>query len=261
MVAPQRNWHGGTYVLSPGAERYDYEWPLVNGATVTTRAGERGSLIAISEGHGGAGFRICEWCGWGTTNSSAEAKKKSHPHLLKDGAECGGPLAWRSLAHPYETDLVEIGFSSIPGLSGLGVGEWRSILYALLEGASDSLDISRDDIDGMLYPKAGRKTSLVLFDTVPGGAGGALRIARSFPAVLETALARMTAASAVRRHRATAACGTSATSPSTTNSAAAMHGRPWPAWCADLSNAPAAQPNRNPEDTPNDQRLSNSHTI
>jgi len=114
----------------------------------------------------------------------------SHPHLLKDG-ECTGPLAWRSLAHPYETDLLEISFDSIPGLSGMTAGEWRSVLYALLEGASDGLDISRDDIDGTLYPKAGRKISLVLFDTVPGGAGGALRIARSFPLVLETALRRM----------------------------------------------------------------------
>lgn len=97
----------------------------------------------------------------------------------------------KSLAHPYQTDLLEIAFHRIPGLSGMSVGEWRSILYALLEGASDSLDISRDDIDGTLYPKAGRKISLVVFDTVPGGAGGALRIARSFPTVLDSALSRM----------------------------------------------------------------------
>ena len=87
--------------------------------------------------------------------------------------------------------MLEITFSSVPGLFGMSVGEWRSVLYSLLEGASDSLDISRDDIDGALYPKAGRKISLILFDTVPGGAGGALRIARSFPLVMETALRRM----------------------------------------------------------------------
>ena len=56
MVAPQRSWHGATYVLSPGAEQYDYTWPLPNGATAATQAGERGRLIAISEGRGGAGF-------------------------------------------------------------------------------------------------------------------------------------------------------------------------------------------------------------
>jgi ATP-dependent helicase YprA (DUF1998 family) len=73
----------------------------------------------------------------------------------------------------------------------MSVSEWRSVLFALLEGASDCLDISRDDIEGTLYPKAGRRISLVLFDTVPGGAGGALRIARAFPQVMATALKRM----------------------------------------------------------------------
>jgi hypothetical protein len=151
-------------------------------------AGERGKLIAISEGRNSAGFLICDWCGWGTV--AGPKVKGSHPHLLKDG-ECTGPLQMKSLAHPYETDLLEITFDSIPGLSGTTVGEWRSVLYALFEGAFECLDISRDDIDGTLYPKAGRKISLVLFDTVPGGAGGALRIARSFPQVMKAALQRM----------------------------------------------------------------------
>jgi hypothetical protein len=175
-------------VLSRGAEEFEFTWTLANGSTAATWAGERGKLIAISEGRNNAGFLICEWCGWGA--SVGTRVPTSHPHLLRDG-ECSGPLQMKSLAHPYETDLLEITFSSIPGLSGMSIGEWRSVLYALLEGASDSLDISRDDIDGTLYPKAGRKISLILFDTVPGGAGGALRIARSFPLVLETALGRM----------------------------------------------------------------------
>ncbi len=175
-------------MLSRGAEEFEYAWPLASGSKATTWPGERGKLIAISEGRNSAGFLICDWCGWGTAMS--QKVPRSHPHLLKDG-ECTGPLKWKSLAHPYETDLLEVTFDSVPGLSAMKGGEWRSVLYALLEGASNRLDISRDDIGGTLYPKAGRKTSLVLFDTVPGGAGGALRIARAFPEVLETALQRM----------------------------------------------------------------------
>ena len=171
MVAPQRSWHGATYVLSRGNEEFDGTWPLANGGKAATRAGERGRLIAISDGRNGAGFLICEWCGWGTA-AGGPKPPASHPHLLKDG-ECTGQLAWRALAHPYETDILEITFDSLAA-PGPSLGEWRSVLYALLEGASNSLDISRDDIDGTLYPKAGRKISLVLFDTVPGGAGGAL---------------------------------------------------------------------------------------
>jgi len=188
MVAPQRSWHGATYVLSRGAEEFERTWDLANGGRAATWAGERGKLIAISEGLGGAGFRICEWCGWGT--AAGGKVPNSHPHLLKDG-ECTGPLAWKSLAHPYETDLLEITFDSLAA-PDMSVSERRSVLYALLEGASDCLDISRDDIDGTLYPKPGRQISLVLFDTVPGGAGGALRIARAFPQVMATALQRVT---------------------------------------------------------------------
>lgn len=189
MVAPQRSWRGATYVLSRGAEEFDTTWVLANSGRALTWAGERGRLIAISEGSNGTGFRICEWCGWGTT--AGGKVPDSHPHLLKN-AECSGPLAWRSLAHPYETDLVEIEFDALASPPDMSAGQWRSVLYALLEGASEGLDISRDDIDGTLYPKPGRKISLVLFDTVPGGAGGALRIARSFPLVLDAALRRVT---------------------------------------------------------------------
>ena len=70
MVAPQRSWHGATYVLSRGAEEFEYAWPLANGGTAATWAGERGKLIAISEGRNSAGFLICDWCGWGTAVGS-----------------------------------------------------------------------------------------------------------------------------------------------------------------------------------------------
>jgi ATP-dependent helicase YprA (DUF1998 family) len=187
MVAPRRSWHGMTYVLSPGMEEFNDTWRLANGGMVTTIAGERGRLIAVSEGRGSTGFLICGWCGWGT--AAGGKPPSSHQHLVK-GGECTGPLNWKSLAHPYETDILEITFDSIAA-PGLSLGEWRSVLYSLLEGASDCLDIARDDLDGALFPKAGRKTSLVLFDAVPGGAGGALRIARAFPEVMKTSLARM----------------------------------------------------------------------
>lgn len=56
---------------------------------------------------------------------------------------------------------------------------------------SERLQISQDDIHGTLYPTPGGQTSLVNFDTVSGGAGSAIRIARSFGDVLDAALARV----------------------------------------------------------------------
>ena len=47
-----------------------------------------------------------------------------------------------------------------------------SLMYALLEGASESQGIRRSDIDGTLYYRSGGEApSIILFDAVPGGAG------------------------------------------------------------------------------------------
>ncbi len=100
----------------------------------------------------------------------------------------GWPLRWRSLAHSYETDIVELRFDT-PGLTD--AAQWRSALYALLEGAADGLEISRDDIDGALHPGTDGRTGVVVFDTVPGGAGSALRIAASLDVVVGAALRRV----------------------------------------------------------------------
>jgi rubrerythrin len=187
LVGPRRSWNGATYVLSLAAEVEVLEWPLANGGTATTRAGSRGRLIAISEGPNRGGYLICDWCGWGTAVGTRIPR--SHPHLLRN-RECTGPLQVRSLAHPYETDILEITFDRLSFVRS-DIPMWRSAMYALLEGVSDRLDISRDDIDGSLYPKPAGQIALVIFDTVPGGAGGAVRIARAFPDVLAAAHRRV----------------------------------------------------------------------
>jgi hypothetical protein len=187
LMAPRRSWNGATYVLSLAAEVSEQIWPLDNGGTATTRAGSRGQLIAISEGPNRAGYLICDWCGWGTAVGTRAPA--SHPHLLRQ-RDCTGPLQVRSLAHPYETDILEITFDRL-SVPRSDIHRWRSALYALLDGVSDRLDINRDDVDGTLYPKPAGQIALVIFDNVPGGAGGAVRIAGSFPDVLAAAHARV----------------------------------------------------------------------
>jgi ATP-dependent helicase YprA (DUF1998 family) len=86
--------------------------------------------------------------------------------------------------------LLEVNFGEYPA-GAWNYGQWRSVLYALLEGASDLLEISRDDIDGTLYPGSNGEMALVIFDTVPGGAGGASRIGDEFGEVLTSAHRRV----------------------------------------------------------------------
>jgi ATP-dependent helicase YprA (DUF1998 family) len=180
VAPPKASWHGSTHIVSLGVELDERRWRSSSGATAWCRSGSRGRLVAISEGPAGNGFLICDWCGWGAPRLGRTPK--SHTHPLRRGP-CTGPLRWRSLAHGYETDILELRFDT-PGLS-------RSVLYALLEGAADGLEINRDDIEGTMNRGADGRSGVVLFDTVPGGAGSVLRVAGALDAVVDAALRRV----------------------------------------------------------------------
>ena len=192
---PQRFWNGAVHVVSLGAELAETRWSTAGGAVAWCHSGTRGRLVSLSEGPGGAGFLICDWCGWGGPNHGRAAK--SHLNPLR-GKPCTGPLRWRSLAHSYETDILRVQFDA-PGLRAAGdsgVGErarWHSLLYALLAGSAEGLEISRGDIDGVVHAGADGRSGLVLFDTVPGGAGSAARIASSLDVAVDFALRRVSA--------------------------------------------------------------------
>ena len=67
------------------------------------------------------------------------------------------------------------------------------MLYALLEGAAEGLEISRGDIGGVVHAGADGSSGLVLFDTVPGGAGSVPRIASTLDRAVAAALRRVSA--------------------------------------------------------------------
>lgn len=157
---------------------------LSNGQTWTMQAEARSRLVAVSTGNGG-GFVICDWCGRGWAHG-AKGFPKSHRHAWKD-KDCTGPLKRRWLSHEYETDVLTVTFGGQAANNGT---QW-STLYALLEGAAEELGIARDDLDGTIATSKS-STRLVLFDTVPGGAGGALRVQESFAAVVRRALSKVT---------------------------------------------------------------------
>lgn len=114
-------------------------------------------------------------------------------HIQSWGGKCDGTLyGGFSLGHEFETDLVQLIFE---GYQNVDRGFWYSLLYALLEGCSEALDIERQDLDGVLYHINGNsaRPAIVLFDDVPGGAGHAHRIAHpnNLEAMLESTLTRL----------------------------------------------------------------------
>jgi hypothetical protein len=181
MSPPIRSWQGSTYVLRMSDEVEERSIRLKSGSRIDLAYGARGELVAVSEGASRAGFWICDWCGWGDSVARLPRPQRSHQHLLKSG-ECRGPLSRVSLAHRYQTDLLRLS-----GREGAGLFSSPSVLYAVLEAASRELEISRDDIDGTVSRGTDNIPALVLFDTVPGGAGNVLRIAGQFISVLRRA--------------------------------------------------------------------------
>lgn len=185
---PERRWHGGSYVETSGDEVGQYHWSGHTGSKVIARAGVRAWLAVVSDGTGD-GFQLCEWCGWARVAERGSGRRK---HERPDnGRDCDGPLERISLGHRYQSDVAEFTFDGVQYRQE-HEAYWLSSLYALLEGASYALEISRDDIDGALAWSAEHRRSIVLFDTVPGGAGAAKKIAENIGLVVETAVKRVT---------------------------------------------------------------------
>jgi len=184
-VPPQRSWNGAVHVVSLGTELAEKRWQAATGALAWCHSGTRGRLVSLAEGPGGSGFLICDWCGWGGPNQGRAPR--SHVDPLR-GKPCTGPLRWRSLAHTYETDILRLRLDA-PGLDTRA--QWHTVLYALLEGAAEGLEISRGDINGVVHAGADGSSGLVLFDTVPGGAGSVLRIANALDQAVAAALHRV----------------------------------------------------------------------
>ena len=194
---PERKWGGETFIESMGVEIQRTSWTATSGLIVNARAGARGRLVAISDGIG-RGYQICDWCGWGQAMGSSErsptpraAKQPQSSHVRPTtGKECTGPLRQMCLGHRYETDVAELTFPDLKGVTN-DDDAWLSMLYAVIEGASEQLEISRDDIDGALHRTEQGERAIVLFDTVPGGAGGARLVAESLQDVIAGALQRV----------------------------------------------------------------------
>lgn len=185
---PERRWHGGSYVETHGDDIGVHHWAGPNGMKVTARAGVRAWLAVVSDGSG-EGFQMCQWCGWAASVERGSRRRKHH--RPENGRDCDGPLETISLGHRYQSDIAEFTFDGVPYMKDQEAN-WLSALYAILDGASYALEITRDDIDGALAWSADHKRSIVLFDTVPGGAGAAKRIAENIESVLDSAVKRVT---------------------------------------------------------------------
>lgn len=154
-----------------------------------------GKLALVNPGRFNRGFRICYTCGFAQPAPEETTGRRRRTPPAHDnprtGRPCRGSLYTHHLGHEFITDVLEIRFQGLLAATP-EYEHWLSLLYALLEGASEALSIRRDDLDGTLYRYTyDLPPALVLFDNVPGGAGHVRRIADELPAVCQTAWERV----------------------------------------------------------------------
>lgn len=152
---------------------------------------QHGWLALVNNGFGG-GFRICRYCGWSEPiDFSAKLKIKSAHKNPLTGKDCKGGTNTYHLGHRFMTDVLDI---SLDGRHSLlrDRSAMMSLMYALLDGASDALGLRRDDLDCTLFYKDfQRPPHIILYDTVPGGAGHVERINKKMRLVTEVALSKV----------------------------------------------------------------------
>lgn len=184
---PRRSWNGAVHVLAQPPEARTYTKSM-GGGSIIVNAGPRGRLIALADGPNGMGFWVCDRCGYGSPRVSSPKKPPKHNHLLKN-QPCPGYQRLLDLGHAYETDLLSIDVN-VFGIHGT-YSAWLSAMYAIVEAASETLEIAREDIGGSLTPAGAERWAITLFDAVPGGAGHVLQVEQNLERVLEVALRRV----------------------------------------------------------------------
>ena len=153
------------------------------GIKIEKRYSRSGMLAVLNTAGANRGFWICTFCGFGHPVVSA----KPSSHKTPWGKPCKGKLIPLALGHRFQSDVLEIRFRG-GDTARLEQGFWLSLTAALLSGASKALNIERDDIDGTVLRFGGEgHRSIVLFDSVPGGAGHVRRIGMNLAKVMEEA--------------------------------------------------------------------------
>lgn len=170
--------------------------PIAGPLNIHYREANQGWIHVINNNQGDD-FYICGSCGYATKDNPAYVRSGNTPHIKPwtSDQNCSNThLERQGLGYRYRTDVLELRFP-LEDLDRLGLhgpddshSLWLSVLYALVNGACQALDIDERDLGGCLYYSQKNHPSLVLFDTAPGGAGFVHEIRDHFTEVMKNAL-------------------------------------------------------------------------
>jgi hypothetical protein len=125
-----------------------------------------GRMVVLCEGFKGSLFYVCLECGFASPI-------RTSPHKTPRKRDCKGRLERFALGHEFTTDVVLADFFiPIPAEVADEYSFAQSLAYALVEGAASTLSVPSRNLDVTIHPGSpSRLPSIVLYDSVPGGAG------------------------------------------------------------------------------------------
>jgi len=183
---PTRVQFGGFDALDPyqEAEKQEAELQIAD-KSLHFKYSPQGKLVIMNKGTTGSGLFICKYCGY------AQSTPQEFKHKNKMGKDCPNKYATNAaLGHIFTSDILWLEFPTRHVNHVEGKDQWTTLLYAILEGASDALGIARGDINGCI-DRSGNHPVVILFDEAPGGAGHVKRIYSQIDAVLKAAYRRV----------------------------------------------------------------------
>lgn len=142
----------------------------IEGSILKIGYSEKDKLAMLNQSN----FYVCEKCGYSDAFRNIFSNSITEKHKDSRGKNCENSyLKKYTLGYTFETDVLHIEFEQ-PTIDSREKG--LSILFALLEGISNTLNIERSDINGVLKPGVldgygNHKISFVIFDNTPGGSG------------------------------------------------------------------------------------------
>jgi hypothetical protein len=155
-----------------------------------------GKLLVFNRGERGAGFAICLKCGYADVETTTDGRGlgvmrlpagfNSHARIdsRNDSKRC-----WFNVDHPpllrhqilaaqVTTDVLLIDFTACLGHAASDVGLMVTLAYALRNAAARLLELDARELGTLVVPTgtAGSTNGVVLYDSVPGGAGHVLEL-------------------------------------------------------------------------------------
>ncbi len=188
LTSPKRTYNSEVTYIS-NKEAVDSALMLVGNGLVELSLSGSDEMVVLNQ----SPFYVCEDCGYAEIDKKEKSRYKKKKHERSNGSKCAKEsLRKYSLGYRFQTDVIKITFLN-PGL--VEFNQALSVLYGMLRGVSQALNIEESDISGCLVPIYSPEMhsfnyGLIIYDSTPGGSGHVRRLqnAVALSAVMKTTL-------------------------------------------------------------------------